>query len=1612
MAGLFDDLVPGDAPAGGSLFDDLVPTAPAGAGGGRGMAPGKTAQQEAELVAATGARRGTMRGVNPYVAEERPPEPKTVLERPYTEPLPPKLTDAEVADMARQQTAPWKREEIRKQGEYVTGSKAGALAAAPAPSVVDSIVATTRAKPLDNSLPAALLQRSGNALAAVEDLRLSGVGGLFQTMELGADALRLATGTGNDGLTADLSEWARRSGDLVRKAKSPELRQDAAELSRIIQDENANIATVLGFLISHPRLLASQAVESAPTMLVGAGTGRTAAALVERLSLSALKAAPATPAVVERIAELSAAGGRAGAVAGETLLGAGGVYADVLREGGSTTQAATAAGLTAIGYALIGRATGGGAEAALANRSGRGALRVAGMESAQEGGQSLVESASQAAGLGRDLDIAQALKQASNEALIGGIAGGAATALQGQQQPAGTSPADRALGGALAADLAERDFQQAPIDGYAARASDPRFYDPTFVDPRATVMPRAPRVEEMPTTPFTPEQTAAMAAESQARKQAQDLAQQQAAEAEKAAAKQAEEPPQAGAPATAAPPADGQTAEAVGIRGVPRGALAASAEDLLRQNAQSTAGATDAQATAQAAAAQPAGAAMPARQAGGDEPAAAGSPVAALAQRYASARQRLFNDAATAERRAKELRSVGLTDEADKLVGRARLAKESATSLPIPEEPKDGPELRAFNRIADAFEELTGRRPVAYVDRSARASDGFFDPESGAFLVNLHNPQRSVAFTIFHEFQHLVRQKAKDGDAQAQRATQMLDQVWGMIPAEKKRSYAEKYLFRARIESGQMTVEQALDDPVLKDEMLSDFMGGKADDAEFFRELARKDPKTFGSFAQRWIDTLAKLVKSLLGRVTGGNKDIQVVAEALERSKLVAEKVLREWAAMNPKLAKEQGVEAQQDEVDQAPERQQDEAQASAREGSDKPVYTHEVIDPRDGNKVMGRYQSPDAARRGRDRLDNAHGGYRYQVRPIGGQKPVLSAREPYSSAPNPLMGMPAKGSGKPAKGFGEQRYRHVEFVRVTWDDGTTMVDAMAGLNKAHAMERARRNWTDAASIEPISREVAEADDPGIGAAVDDLLPRRSARDDELGAFSPFQNDESYDYKELTEEELAANSEDDSFDKEAELRAEMEEALAEAAAGPPQRIKAPSNEALQAAGIMAESAYRPLRFEKDKRGSGAVVIIAPNGKEYSFEYVKDKGTDGYSTLPDYPPGQPGFDMGSGYNSGLSESMAQASLGRIVASIDLFKRGFDLIDAVPYKAGQRVIEAWKAISRKRGAFAFGKDLSDLPPLSDRIRLLREIGERMVGDRYEVTAEPTASSTRIFLQMADRRTGEGQSAEIEVVEASSRGPGRVVLHTADLEAGSGAGKAFYQVGLAFASAAGLPVNADPAGLTGVNTYRRTEQMLSAALRNGKPNTGQAGAGQRIYGWTPKAKTGNDQDQNLLRLALAGARNAAELAPQAADLRYDPEEDSFSWADGTSAEDYVREALANKDARVFGLSRSTLARAAITNMALSDEIAVDVIERIRKPILYSTREPGLDSEAEVYADRAPQGRFGYKPLGRGMVGFEATIAETGEPVTVESSAEALLTDLDSRIKAMMELKRCVMR
>jgi GGDEF domain-containing protein len=77
-----------------------------------------------------------------------------------------------------------------------------------------------------------------------------------------------------------------------------------------------------------------------------------------------------------------------------------------------------------------------------------------------------------------------------------------------------------------------------------------------------------------------------------------------------------------------------------------------------------------------------------------------------------------------------------------------------------------------------------------------------------------------------------------------------------------------------------------------------------------------------------------------------------------------------------------------------------------------------------------------------------------------------------YEKAPDSLMGFRREG---PQKEYREQGYKFFQPVRVTFEDGESMVDGIMGLNKPHALERARRNWPGA-EIEPATRAEYDAD--------------------------------------------------------------------------------------------------------------------------------------------------------------------------------------------------------------------------------------------------------------------------------------------------------------------------------------------------------------------------------------------------------------------------------------------------------------------------------------------------------------------------------------------------------
>lgn len=417
---------------------DLPPgVKPSEAGAGRGLSPGAGVPPEP-----VAPRRGTMRAVRPFVGGDQPmqrqpgpsaapasvpapapsadgglspewggfdqlPEPadeRPLLERPLPEDLrnDPGVRRAQGIEQSRSPaSAAASRRNIERQGALRRGEQ----------QFRDEVEATR--------------EGLGGAAAPLGDVGTAAAKGVFQTAGLAVDALRMLPlgETAGDALTS-LSTWTRLSAEAAQRAKSPESRAQWRELQTILQDDNANIATVLGFLVANPGIAVEGGVESASTMvpIVGAGKlgGDLAGLLAKRMAAN-----PATAATAREL------GATAGVMGSNAAMGAGSVYAEALRNGSSQADALAAAGGTAIAYALAGRLTRGGAEGALVQGRTGSALATGGREIAQEGLESLGESAGAALTPEQDFDPGQAARQATLDAALAagpGVVAGAIAA--------------------------------------------------------------------------------------------------------------------------------------------------------------------------------------------------------------------------------------------------------------------------------------------------------------------------------------------------------------------------------------------------------------------------------------------------------------------------------------------------------------------------------------------------------------------------------------------------------------------------------------------------------------------------------------------------------------------------------------------------------------------------------------------------------------------------------------------------------------------------------------------------------------------------------------------------------------------------------------------------------------------------------------------------------------------------------------------------------------------------------------------------------------------------------------------------------------------------------
>lgn len=506
---------------------------------------------------------------------------------------------------------------------------------------------------------------------------------------------------------------------------------------------------------------------------------------------------------------------------------------------------------------------------------------------------------------------------------------------------------------------------------------------------------------------------------------------------------------------------------------------------------------------------------------------------------------------------------------------------------------------------------------------------------------------------------------------------------------------------------------------------------------------------------------------------------------------------------------------------------------------------------------------------------------------------------------------------------------------------------------KAAAALRQRARALRAEAAAALQAELDDAPSGNFSLRTDEevVVPGEPAKKRDKDAmaegFNPFRDvvditdeDKRPPKKVITDEDygpLPAFKEENPEDLQAQLDAEQSKP---APAGPG-KLPRPPQKLLSSVGLMAEEAYPDLLLDQSGRlGGGGVDFLTSAGPISLRVILRDDG--GWGVILDEFE-KLGLGNGPPFGvSGLSEQAARGFARRAAASVDLFLRGHDLAKSVPTAAGQRVVNTWNQIAELPGIYELG---TELPPLSalqapaTRVESLQAIADAVLADTdIKTTAETGtfAGWTKLTFKDPD---GNESSAEVEYTLKPFP---HIVAHTSELTKGSGAGKAFYQIAAALAQARNAPILADWQGLTGINTYRRTEQMVSAALRAGEAGNMRPGFGQRVYGWDGGASDAASKDKNLLRVLLASARNAAEIVPQVRDLAYNISTGAFTWRAGpergNSAEAFVQGTKANPDVKAFSVSRSTLARAALTFQAIDGKLEVTGNETPAGPILYS--------------------------------------------------------------------------
>lgn len=318
----------------------------------------------------------------------------------------------------------------------------------------------------------------------------------------------------------------------------------------------------------------------------------------------------------------------------------------------------------------------------------------------------------------------------------------------------------------------------------------------------------------------------------------------------------------------------------------------------------------------------------------------------------------------------------------------------------------------------------------------------------------------------------------------------------------------------------------------------------------------------------------------------------------------------------------------------------------------------------------------------------------------------------------------------------------------------------------------------------------------------------------------------------------------------------------------------------------------------------------------------------------------------------------------------------------------VVEVWKHIAALPGAFRFGRshatnmrDIARDLGVDDVLSNLEERGQGTTGGTAELTF---IDGTRARIHWDDANN----TAHVDATNMQQRGFGAQL----------------YQLALTWAANNKRTFIPDPGGLSFINTFRRTEQMLSAALRLGTTKYMRPHPDQGLDGWINEANTRSDDEKNVAILLLSSYENIMQDGGRKSalqSLRYNFDRARFEDEHGNEVpKEHWLDLAESEQSRAVGGGLTTLQRAVLTQSVLREvgERSGDELAALVQDVpTFTLLDAGYSLGGILYSRRRDSGSGPVAGPARGGAGASVRGAALGAARAAVAAGRPVAAALD---------------